>query len=114
MFRDAEIALAAGVTVRSVVHWRERGFWGPKVGGPEDIAGPYVIGVLCELGTPLADAAWVAARVVPELLSDAPPARLTVSVSKRVMLVLDVAEMANELHARIAEVQQQKERGNAA
>jgi hypothetical protein len=114
MFTDAEIALAAGVTVRSVVHWRERGFWGPKAGGPEDIAGPYVLGVLQELGVHLADAAWVAAQVVPVLLGEDPPSRLTVGVSKRVMLVLDIAEMAGELKARVVQAQKRREARRAA
>jgi hypothetical protein len=110
LFKDSEIAVAAAVTTRDLKHWRERGHMPARTGGLEDVAIAYVLGVLSELGIRLADASWVAAVVVPELLSDAPPPRLTVSVSKRVMLVLDVEQMAAELNARVAEVQQFKQK----
>jgi hypothetical protein len=106
---DSEIATVAAVDPRDLKRWRNRDFMPARTGGLEDVAIAYVLGVLSELGIKLSDASWVASRVVPELLGDAPPQRLTVSVSKRVCLILNVAEMANELGTRIAEAQQQKD-----
>jgi hypothetical protein len=109
-FTDALIADIIGVSVKSIENWRLRGFLPkPRTGDIADVAAAYVVNVVSELGVHLDTAGWVAAKVVPALLGDAPPARMTISTSPRVMLVLDVAQLATELKTRIAEAQRRKD-----